>query len=1552
MSCKIVFGKDENGNVDTNVIKAVRAENGNRSKLFDKLNNSVNDAYSALVSYNATRTNEFKKWFGNSPVIDDNNEPDLIDDQFVNEDGEFRKSIVSAIDIDDDFSQPETKVEGTTQINLQPFVDRVGDDGYSEQQINIIKTYNKNTEGITGRTIEVDADQLRGDKKAIFEKKGIKASVYERVKDAKGREFVNYRVSDAQDKNFVKYLSKQEAEAREKSPKSNVSRRAGTFLHNINEKILDHLVHSKGYGVNSLIDFNLFYDTNFTKLENTKFYKSLLAEMKSEESMVTDEKGSRKVMLDNLIKSMMKVYYQAYTIQNKINNEANKKALASRKEGEKAKIINQKPVFLIEKQLLDDEKDEAGTMDMAVIFSDGTAALYDHKFVEMQMEKKPLNETGLTRDELYALREKQGLSTKISATNDWAYFVKDGYQMQKKEESYNMQIGRYAQMLTELYGVKGIRQARILPVSTMYTKPNKKYDVKLSKVSRIFTSEDNTGVLQIPLDIERTGDQRLDQFIADLIKRKNKIIAEQRSKKAYDDPKYKDRIKKLDDAIKALQRDQDVNYIVNSILSLSDQIESFIGNDISVDKTDQFEDTVNFLDEIRMYDSFIKSTKKLIDELKETDEESYKRFKTSLGRASVSLQERQVELQNYMVQLLEAKNNKEGYMSTAMFREFENQGDMGVIGRYLSHLREVNHPLVSMFSQLLDQINYNVVKERQSMQKEIDGYNEKLKEWGKTKGLKGLDIYSMILNKKKELIKQFKPDIFIMRDEMRENLEENIDWFKETYYRNKKDEKFFQKKFKKIQDYHKKAAKDEDDYNKRIHTWRNENDIMYNDGNNEAWLSNRAIMSIKNPEPWYTDKFKELLKKENKPLYDFYKFYKEKMIELQRDAGVEVKANFVPEIRKDTVDTMIQNGIAGLGSFKQQFKNIVNTFKYTDKDDGFQQMGDKEVPIFFHDSVGLDNKSIDLAKSLMIYNDFIHNYKGVKDIEHVALSLRELLQNTQSVVIEKGKKIREETGQPKLTGENNKQLIAAFDDWINYYIYGEKKKGNVMANKVVDTLTSASSRKNLAFNWLSALGGHINAEAQLKMLASKEKYFSKDTLSKARKVVYLDKKKMKDASGEVEGFSPKAMMASSFFEINQDDLTYEKANEVSLSKLRNKLAKDYAFVLQRYSDDIIDNTLLTTMMMDYGIHPTNKKVYPLKKLKELYPDKEFRSLWDSADISGENFIIKDEHNNDQPIDAKTFINFRRKAKQMATRVKGNMSAEDIAGYKTSAVGRIVMQYRGWIPATVRERVKGAQYNMTMEEFEVGRWIAAYHMVAKNGAKVGVNFMKQLVPFMESKFEYADTDAMRTAYQVFLSDNPANDPDNPDSDPSDHITYEQYLNTYISETKALAKEFQMYIGLSLGLLLFSLSMGDDEIKENPVIGNLVKLIERAKLEIGFYIPVPFVGGFEETKTLVTKSPAPSFGIIEDAVNTLSNTAQESWDVLTGTPWDKTTTPKLGEDSWTLSFKERKDNSPLFKYTVGWIPGGKQITETLGVFNTTKRNDTFWDKMFGDDNAIYK
>ena len=59
---------------------------------------------------------------------------------------------------------------------------------------------------------------------------------------------------------------------------------------------------------------------------------------------------------------------------------------------------------------------------------------------------------------------------------------------------------------------------------------------------------------------------------------------------------------------------------------------------------------------------------------------------------------------------------------------------------------------------------------------------------------------------------------------------------------------------------------------------------------------------------------------------------------------------------------------------------------------------------------------------------------------------------------------------------------------------------------------------------------------------------------------------------------------------------------------------------------------------------------------------------------------------------RTFTDFRRKAKEVVSRAKGNMSNADTALYKTYAVGRLLMQYRGWIPSTVLERVKSEQYN--------------------------------------------------------------------------------------------------------------------------------------------------------------------------------------------------------------------------------------------------------------------
>jgi len=422
-----------------------------------------------------------------------------------------------------------------------------------------------------------------------------------------------------------------------------------------------------------------------------------------------------------------------------------------------------------------------------------------------------------------------------------------------------------------------------------------------------------------------------------------------------------------------------------------------------------------------------------------------------------------------------------------------------------------------------------------------------------------------------------------------------------------------------------------------------------------------------------------------------------------------VSSNFIPEIRKSFLDTISQDGLM-LSGMTQQYKNMWNHFTKHDTDQGFQGVEDgKKIPIMFMDSVGRDNKSYDLSKSILMFSDFVYNYKGVKDIEGMSLSIKYLIENTPGIKKDfLGDKVR--IDGVLQTNDGNVNTVKAINSWIDYYIYNKKSASegdkNALGNKVVNTLLSAGSRSNVALNVLSATSGHINAEANLTMLATKG---SIDSLPQARKEVNNFKNLLKKSKDNVENYSSPLAFASEYFELSQDNKVYEKANEVSINSLNKKFKQDYAYVLQRWSDDAIDNTMLTAMMMDYGIDPKTGRTYPIKRLKTLYKDDpkyggdfEWKSLWESVDmenvIDGEKKpIIRSQHTN-ETISKSTYTDFRRKARHNATKTKGNMSDDDIAGYKRHVLGRLLMQYKGWLPAMARERIKNEEYNMTMEEF--------------------------------------------------------------------------------------------------------------------------------------------------------------------------------------------------------------------------------------------------------------
>ena len=61
-------------------------------------------------------------------------------------------------------------------------------------------------------------------------------------------------------------------------------------------------------------------------------------------------------------------------------------------------------------------------------------------------------------------------------------------------------------------------------------------------------------------------------------------------------------------------------------------------------------------------------------------------------------------------------------------------------------------------------------------------------------------------------------------------------------------------------------------------------------------------MIPKNPDRYYDEKYKVLLKDENKPLFEFYEFYKKHMERLNSMVDFRISQNFVANIRKDIVN--------------------------------------------------------------------------------------------------------------------------------------------------------------------------------------------------------------------------------------------------------------------------------------------------------------------------------------------------------------------------------------------------------------------------------------------------------------------------------------------------------------------------------------------------------------------------------------------------------------------------------------------------------------------------
>jgi hypothetical protein len=219
---------------------------------------------------------------------------------------------------------------------------------------------------------------------------------------------------------------------------------------------------------------------------------------------------------------------------------------------------------------------------------------------------------------------------------------------------------------------------------------------------------------------------------------------------------------------------------------------------------------------------------------------------------------------------------------------------------------------------------------------------------------------------------------------------------------------------------------------------------------------------------------------------------------------------------------------------------------------------ERQIPIMFMDNIGVNNKSIDLSKNLLIFATFISDYTHAKQLKNVGETIRQLMIDTPTVMVSKGQKVTDVTDTSKFKTTNTGMLnrLQMLDSLVSSYVYGDNNQSDAVSEmlgdkgtRIAQTILNFSAKKNMAFNTLSVTAGHLNAIAQMRIEATREKYFNSAQLNKSHTMY--------------ESFNPVMAFSSMFFELGNKTDTNIKSDKVSINSMRKHFSQDLSFIFQR-----------------------------------------------------------------------------------------------------------------------------------------------------------------------------------------------------------------------------------------------------------------------------------------------------------------------------------------------------------------------------------------------------
>ena len=456
---------------------------------------------------------------------------------------------------------------------------------------------------------------------------------------------------------------------------------------------------------------------------------------------------------------------------------------------------------------------------------------------------------------------------------------------------------------------------------------------------------------------------------------------------------------------------------------------------------------------------------------------------------------------------------------------------------------------------------------------------------------------------------------------------------------------------------------------------------------------------------YYSDNYKEIHKKGNEPLLEFYNFFKKTIADITDKLPVdELDENFIPNIVESTLLSVLKSDKESIGKLKDGVNHIMSANFWSTRENEYfinRELEKDEVPLKYIGNIPSDKKSNDLGYVLLNFMHFGNSYEQMSDLLPKVELFQELMQEKQFIV-----------GGKRNPGSST-NLNNLIDGFIKMQVKGEMKSDNDFLGKaapIIDFALTYTSLLRIGFSPFAAAANFAVGGTGNIIEAMGGRYFNLANLSEAN-TIFL-----------AQSFNEDSKLSNIIKKVNPlveiDDFLNLEEVQKGTDSYAKKL-KSASYFLQRIGEQKLQVSVMIAIMLNNKLTTKNgDKISMWEAFDE-------NGIWDEK-LMGYEFL---------EIDLNKLTN---KVQAVNQGIHGRYSSKDAAIFAQQSLFRAVYQFKKWIPAAIESRFGGKKPNERLGVETEGR----YRSYLKGFKYLWANVKGDIKSIEENKFTELDIYSMR------------------------------------------------------------------------------------------------------------------------------------------------------------------------------------------------------------------